>query len=211
MKRRAFAFGLGAAPLMAHAAWAAAAAEERRQYTRLVHPVPIAVPGKVEVIEFFGYWCPNCSDLEPALEEWVSKLPKTVNFRRIPVAWQRAHEPYQKLFFALQELGVGAFIHSRVFHAVHDLGLRFESEANVRAFAVANSIDDAGLVDAMKGFSVASKVRMADQLWAAYQLDGVPALAINGRFLTSPALAGGQVKALKMADALIRIANRSGA
>ncbi len=210
MKRREFALRLGTVPLLAHAGWAAAAPEEGQQYTRLAQPVPVGAPGKTEVIEFFGYWCPHCNDFEPALEEWIGKLPKTVNFRRIPVAWQKAHEPYQKLFFALQELGIGASIHARVFHAVHDLGMRFEDTAGISAFAAANGIDKVKLVDTMNGFSVASKVRMADQLWAAYHLDGVPTLAVNGRFATSPALAGGNGKALQVADQLMRIANAPG-
>jgi thiol:disulfide interchange protein DsbA len=210
MKRREFAAGLGAACLVAPAGWAAAQAVEGRQYTRLSSPVPVAVPGKIEVIEFFGYWCPHCAELEPRLEAWIRKLPRDVNFRRLPVAWQRAHEPYQKLYFALDTLGVGDDIHQKVFDAVHVQGLRFDVDATVAAFAAAHGIDKAKLADAMKGFTVASKIRMAGQAWSAYGLDGVPALTINGRYITSPQLAGGEDQVLRVADELIRKARMPG-
>ncbi len=204
MNRRDFAIGLGAMPLLAPRARAAAEPAEGRDYIRLQQPVPIAVPGKVEVIEFFGYWCPHCNAFEPKLEAWVRKLPADVNFRRVPVAWQPAHEPFQRLYFALEALGLGGAIHQKVFDAVHVQHLRLDTDAGVAAFASANGIDKVKLLDAMKGFSVASKVRMANQLFAAYHLDGVPTLTVNGRFVTSPELAHGEDQALLVCDALIR-------
>jgi thiol:disulfide interchange protein DsbA len=211
MKRRDFAVCLGAASLLVGSARAAAEAVEGRQYTRLARPVPVAVPGKVEVIEFFGYWCPHCNELEPKLGAWVKRLPKDVKFRRIPVAWQKAHEPYQRLYFALETLGLGEDIQRKVFDAVHVQRLHLEVEAGLNVFAAANGIDKARLADAMKGFTVASKVRMAGQLWEAYQLDGVPTLAVGGRYVTSPQLAGGDEQALQVADELIRKARTPGA
>ncbi|MBI3369099.1 MAG: thiol:disulfide interchange protein DsbA/DsbL, partial [Burkholderiales bacterium] len=74
-------------------AWAAGEPLEGKEYLRLQTPVAVAVPGKVEVIEFFGYWCPHCNAFEPPFYAWASKLPADVNVRRIPVAfaaWQES-------------------------------------------------------------------------------------------------------------------------
>ena len=204
MKRREFAIGLAAAPLLAHPAWAAGEPVEGKDFIRLAQPVPVAVPGKIEVIEFFGYWCPHCNTLEPVLQAWVRKLPSDVNFRRSPVAWQPSHEPYQKLYFALEAMGLGQDMHAKVFDAVHRQGLRLDNEAGMAAFATANGVDKAKLTDTMKGFTVSSKVRMANQLWAAYHLDGVPSIAVNGRFVTGPDKAGGDERALLVVEALMR-------
>ena len=48
-------------------------------------------PAKIEVIEFFSYACPHCSDLNPLVAPWVAKLPADVAFKRIPVEIGRAH------------------------------------------------------------------------------------------------------------------------
>ena len=56
----------------------------------------------------------------------------------------------------------------------------------------------------MKGFTVASKLNVANKSFASFQINGVPTLAVNGRFLTSPEMAGGEEQALRVAEALIR-------
>jgi protein dithiol oxidoreductase (disulfide-forming) len=204
LKRRDFAIGLGAASLILPTAWAATEPVEGKDYLRLPQSIPVAVPGKIEVIEFFGYWCPHCFHLEPKLEPWIKKLPAKVNFRRIPVGWQAGHVPYQQLYFALELLGAGSDIHQKVFQAVHVQHLGLDSDAAIAAFATAIGIDKGKLVNAMKGFSVATKVQAANQAFKTYQIEGVPTLAINGQFLTSPELAAGEDQALRVADALIQ-------
>lgn len=205
MQRRDFTLALGAAA--AAAALPARAQNdlvEGRQYTRLPSPQPVAVPGKVEVIEFFGYWCPHCSALEPALEAWSAKLPSDVSFRRMPVAWQAFQVPYQRLYFALEAMGLGPKIHGKVFAAVHVDRLRLDSPQGLAVFAQANGIDKARLEDTMKGFSVAAKVNAANQAWKAYGLDAVPALVIEGRYLVSAQGDGAGESTMRIVDALVR-------
>jgi thiol:disulfide interchange protein DsbA len=205
MQRREFALALGAtAALAALPARAQNEAVEGKTYTRLPQPQPMLVPGKIEVIEFFGYWCPHCNALEPALEAWARKLPPDVNFRRIPVAWQALHEPYQRLYFALEALGLGPGIHAKVFAAVHVQHLRLDMDAGLATFAAANGIDKAKLVDAMRSFSVTAKVNQARQTWAAYGLESVPSLVVGGRYLTQPEGDGAGEAAMRVVDALVR-------
>lgn len=201
MKRRDFALGLAVSPLLAHAA---VDAVEGRTFTAISPAQPVAVAGKIEVIEFFGYWCPHCRALEPALEEWVKKLPADVNFRRVPVAWQPAQEPHQRLYYALESIGAPGSIHQKVFSAIQMQGMRLETPAAQTAFASANGLDAKKLTDAMSGFAISSKARQATQTASSYRIDGVPALAVQGRYLTSPEKANGDEAALQVVDALIR-------
>ena len=203
MKRREFALTLASASLLPLAARAAVEPVEGRQYTKVSTPQPVLVAGKTEVIEFFGYWCPHCNDFEPKLSAWVKKLPASVVFRRVPVAWQPMHVPYQKLYFALEALGQIEALNGKAFYAVHVQGLRLDNDAGLAAFASANGLDRAKLVDAMNSFSVASKVQAANKAFAAFGIRGVPALAVNGRFVTSPEIAGGEEGALRVVEALL--------
>lgn len=204
MKRRDFAIAMAMAPLATGAVRAASEVQEGVDYTRLQTPMSMAVSGKVEVIEFFGYWCPHCNSLEPKLQPWVKTLPSDVTFRRIPVAWQDAQVPYQKLFFALEALGASKDIHPRVFKAFHEQHLRLDSEANTATFATAIGVDKAKLSEALNAFSIASKIRVASQQASAYMIEGVPTLIVNGKFATSPEIAKGEERALKVTEALIQ-------
>lgn len=188
----------------------AAAAVEGRDYTRLAQPVRVAVAGKVEVVEFFGYWCPHCSALEPDLEAWVSKLPADVNFRRIPVAFRAADDLLQKLYFALESLGWLNALHRKVFSAIHVQRQSFNNEADVVAFAKAQGVDSAKLVDALKSFGTATKARQAKQLAETYRIDSVPSLYVQGRYTTSVAAAGSQQQMLLVLDELIAKVRKGG-
>jgi len=48
-----------------------------------------------------------------------------------------------------------------------------------------------------------TKIAQANRLTDAYQIDGVPELGLQGRFVTAPSMAGDEVKALQVADVLI--------
>jgi len=204
MKRRDFAIALALAPWATGAVRAASEIHEGENYTRLPTPMPIAVPGKIEVIEFFGYWCPHCNSLEPKLEPWVKALPADVNFRRIPVAWQDGQVPYQKLFYALEAMGANRDIHPKVFKAFHEQHLRLDTYANTVAFAAAIGMDRVKLSEALNAFSVATKIKVASQQASAYEIEGVPTLVVNGKYATSPETAKGEMQALNVVESLIQ-------
>ena len=206
MNRRDFSLQLGASGMLAAlavpTAWAQGGPVEGKDYVRVGSPVPMA-PGKIEVVEFFGYWCPHCSAFEPVLDAWARKVPADVVFRRMPVAFQPFQEPYQRLYFALEALGLANANHKKEFAAVHVGHQRLEKDSEVLAWASANALDGAKIVDAMKSFSTASKVRQSTQLSAAYHIDGVPTLGVHGRYMTSPGTAGSAERALLVVDQLV--------
>jgi len=205
MNRREFAFGATAVALAALAGPLQAQGGppvEGKDYVRVAQPVPMP-DGKVDVVEFFGYWCPHCNAFEPVLDAWVHKLPAHVNFRRMPIAFNASQEPAQRLYFALEALGLVDTLHRKVFTAMHVQQKRLDKDADIAAWAQANGADGAKILDAMKSFSVATKLRQARQLADAFKIDGVPTLGIGGRFMTSPGTAGSAERALVVTDALI--------
>ena len=200
MNRRDFALHLAVAgaatPWLAPLASAQGDFVEGREYTRLKDPVAVPGSGKVEVLEFFGYWCPHCAAFEPTLEAWARKLPADVSFRRIPVAFSPAQESYQRLYFAIEALGA--------ISALQGNRQRLDKDAEIAALANANGVDGNKLLEAMKSFSVATKLAQARQAAQNYKIDGVPTLAVNGRFITSVGQAGTHERTVQVLDALIQ-------
>jgi protein dithiol oxidoreductase (disulfide-forming) len=211
MDRRRFAIRLAAvaaATSLPLAASAQGAPVEGRDYARLAQPLPMPATGKVEVVEFFGYWCPHCNSFEPTLDAWSRKLPADVVFRRVPVAFSAPQEPYAKIYFALEAMGLLEQMHRKVFAAIHVQRQHLEKDSEIVAFMTANGVDGAKFSDTYKSFTVASKFKQARQLAEAYRIDGVPTLGIHGRFFTSPSLAGGAEQALRVTDQLIQRARQ---
>jgi len=177
---------------------------EGRQFKKVEPPVPPSATGKIEVIEFFSYACPHCNEFEPTVEAWVKKLPADVAFARVPVPFLMNFENFMKTYYALETLGQVDAMQRKVFAAIHVERNYLEKPADIAALMAKNGIDAAKFTSVFSSFSVASSVTRAKKLMAAYKVDSVPTIAVNGRWLTSPADAGGLAQATAVADYLIQ-------
>jgi thiol:disulfide interchange protein DsbA len=173
-------------------------------YVKLGQSAPVDAPaGKIEVLEFFWYNCPHCSAFEPVLADWVSKLPKDVVFKRVPVAFQDSYQTQQRLFYALEAMNLLEKLHAKVFAAIHGERLSLVSEQAITDWVVKQGVDRAAFSGHFNSFSTASKVRRAQQLIAAYQVNGVPAMGVAGRFYTDGELTRKMDRALQVVDFLV--------
>jgi protein dithiol oxidoreductase (disulfide-forming) len=145
---------------------------------------------KVEVTEFFWYSCPHCNALEHDLVAWVKKQGDAIVFKRVPVAFRDSMAPQQKLFYTLEAMGKFDELHTKVFNAIHVQKQRVDSEAEILDFIVKQGIDKQKFLEVYNSFGVQSKAKRATQLMQAYQVDGVPMIAIDGRYVTSPSIVG---------------------
>ena len=185
---------------------AAKAPVEGVHYVRLAEPAPAGPPGKIEVIEFFWYECPHCNAFEPALEAWTKQQPEDVAFRRVPV-WFR-EEPFsaqQRLFYALEALGVLPTLHRKVFYAIHGERVRMRTPEDFSAFALKNGIDPLKFIAAYNAFGVQSKALQARQLASAYKIDAVPAMGVQGRYYTNGTLANTGSSAAGSVDRMLGV------
>ncbi|MDC8770261.1 thiol:disulfide interchange protein DsbA/DsbL [Roseateles albus] len=221
MKRRDFSAicslsAVGAASVLAaglpNLAMAQGGPVEGKQFQRLSQPLPVA-PGKIEVVEFFWYGCPHCYAFEPVVQAWSKQLPADVSFRRVHVGFRANIKLHQRLFFALEAMGKEEELLPRVFSAFHVERLSLDDEKSILDLAARMGLDMAKFTAAFNSFGVQTKSAQASKLSEAYRIDGVPALGIGGKFLTSPAMAGiqGQTEAqhgqqaVAVADYLIKL------
>jgi len=149
-----------------------------------------APTGKVEVTEFFWYSCPHCFALDPSLIEWVKKQGNAISFKRVPVAFRPSFVPQQKLYYTLEAMGRLGDLHPKVFHAIHVERKPLDTDAAITDYMVSQGMDKAKFLEVYNSFGVQTKVKRASQLQEAYKIDGVPTLAIDGRYLTSPSIVG---------------------
>ncbi len=162
------------------------------------------VAGKVEVVEFFGYWCPHCNAFEPELETWLKRLPSNISFKRVPVAFNQVHEPMQKLYYALESLGRVGDMQRKVFTAIHAEKVNLSTQDAIVAWVVKQGIDQKKFVDTYTSFSVSTKVSKAKQLVNAYKIDGVPSFGVAGKYYVDGTLAKGMTRALQITDQLAK-------
>jgi thiol:disulfide interchange protein DsbA len=173
-------------------------------YQRLDKPAPVDTPaGKIEVIEFFWYSCPHCNAFEPTLEAWIKRAPQDVVIKRVPVGFRPDFVPQQRLFFAIEAMGLVEKLHAKVFHAIHVERQRLDTPETIADWVVKQGVDKSKFMEQFNSFSVASKQKRAVQLQDAYRVEGVPALGIAGRYYTDGTLGKGMERALKVTEYLI--------
>lgn len=171
---------------------------------------PVEAPaGKVEVVEFFWFNCPHCYHFEAMLNPWVAKLPPQVAYRKVPVGFDPRFVPQQKMFYALEAMGLLAGLTPKIFKAIHEDKINLDSEAQISAWLGKQGVDMTKFKAMFSSFAIASKATRATKLQDAYQLDGVPALGVAGQFLTNGTLTGSMPKMLQVANALIAKAPRA--
>jgi thiol:disulfide interchange protein DsbA len=177
--------------------------EEGFDYRILPIAQPVETKGKVEVIEFFWYGCPHCYDFEPELSAWVKRQPKDVVFRRVPVAFRDDFMPHSQLFYALEAMGKGDAFNEKVMYAMHKENKRLLTENEIADWVASQGIDRNTFLATYRSFAVISKARAAKQMAEAYRIDGVPTIVMQGKYVTSPSIAGSKAKAITVMDFLV--------
>ncbi|CAN5158137.1 thiol:disulfide interchange protein DsbA/DsbL [soil metagenome] len=200
--------GLALAPTVARAQ----GAPKLNADYRMVEPVqPSDAAGKIEIIEFFGYWCPHCAEFEPLITAWSKRLPADVSLRYMPVAFAQQQEIYSRFFYALDAMGLVQQMHAKVFNALHTAKTTTLATPEMCAdFMAANGVDRAKFLETMKSFGVQSRAQQAKRVCDAYRVEGTPALAVAGRYYTAPSMAAeGGPGSLRVVDYLVEQVRRN--
>lgn len=176
---------------------------EGRNYTRLKVPQPVESGNKIEVIEFFSYGCPHCADLEPYLQNWLKTLPADVQFRRVPVMFQERWKALGKIYYTLDALGAETRLSPDVFQAYHVRGVPLWDDKAFYDWAASKGLDKAKVAATFTSFGVDSKIKRAMALAQTYNVQSVPTVVVDGKFITGSERIGGHAMMPAAIDALI--------
>ena len=176
-----------------------------KDFDKTLQIIPTDTPNKIVVTEIFWYGCIHCYHMDPVLNTWVKKLPSDVVFKRVPGLPQPAWAPMAKAFYAMEELKLSDKLHSALFDAIHkEKSLNPTDElAAIDWMTKKSGLDKQKVEAAFKSFSMNNKLNQAAQFFRASGATGVPSFIIDGQFITSSTMAGGNDQALKTADYII--------
>ncbi|WP_191489251.1 thiol:disulfide interchange protein DsbA [Pseudomonas sp. FEN] len=177
--------------------------EAGKTYVELSKPVPVAEPGKIEVVELFWYGCPHCYAFEPTINPWVEKLPKDVNFVRIPAMFGGPWDAHGQLFLTLEAMGVEHKVHAAVFNAIQKEHKKLTDKQEMADFLSTQGVDKDKFLATFDSFAIKGQIAIARDLAKKYEVSGVPTMIVNGKYRFDLGTAGGPEAALNVADQLI--------
>jgi protein dithiol oxidoreductase (disulfide-forming) len=165
-----------AAPVMAQTAG--------KDFVPISPPQPTENSAKIEVLEFFSYGCPHCGDLHPLFTAWSAKQAADVVIKKVPITFGRgAWVNIAKLYYALEITGDLARLESDIFRAIHSQRVNLFEERTLLEWVAKNGVDQKKFAETFNSFGVNSKVRRGDQIAQAYKIQGVPAIAVDGKYM----------------------------
>lgn len=176
---------------------------EGKDYTRLSSAQPTTTQDRIEVVELFWYGCPHCYRLEPHIEEWLETRPDDVAFVRMPAVLSPRWELLARAWYTADLLGVTEQIHKPLFNAIHADRQRITSVDQLRDFFVEQGVSGEDFDSTFHSFGVAAKINRAREMTRRYQVRGVPALIINGKYRTSASEAGSHAAMIEVTNHLI--------
>ncbi len=158
---------------------------EGKQYVRVKNALPVTPGSKVTVMEFFSYGCPHCADLEPEMQTWMKTMPPDVQLVRIPVMFQDRWVILAKIFYTLEALGEEKRLSPEVFTAIHKGGTNLASEKVFFDWAASKGLDRKKVEDMYNSFAVSSKINRAKSEAQQYNVQSVPMIVVDGKFVTA--------------------------
>lgn len=177
--------------------------EEGKHYTKLPQVVRTQDPGRVEVVEIFGYWCPHCSDFERYLGPWKQQQPESVDFKHLPAVFSPKHTEFAKAYYISVALGLEQETHPALFSLIHQQRGWINNKAQLATFFADFGVGDADFNKAYGSFSLNTQLSLGKKKAAEYQIKGVPAMVVNGKYLVTAGAAGSQKGMLEVVDYLV--------
>jgi thiol:disulfide interchange protein DsbA len=175
-----------------------------RDYALVEPAQPVAVGGRIVVVEFFWYGCPHCSDMHPRLKAWAQRQPADVALVYQPVIARDRWEGGARMHFALEALGEQQRLADAIFEATQLDGLDLNDEAVMLDWAARQGLDRQRFAAACRSPEVQRQVDEARGVAERYGLRGVPAFVVDGRYLTSNAFTGSPDDTLAIVGRLVQ-------
>jgi thiol:disulfide interchange protein DsbA len=166
-------------------------------------PQPTDSGEKIEVLEFFWYGCPHCFVFEPYMQSWKKSKPANVEFVRVPAIFRPEWEVQARAYYALSNMGVIEDVHGKIFEAVNKDKKRLDKLELIADFVEKEGVDRKKFVEEYNSFAVDSMVRKTKKKQKAYKIEGVPSVAVNGKYLTGGSMAGSYDNLIKIIDYLV--------
>ena len=161
---------------------------------------PETISGDAIIVrEFFWYGCPHCNVLDPHMEKWAKTKDKDVVFFRTPAALNPVWEANARGFYSAQLLGFEDKTHAALFDAIHKDGKKLFDQSSLSKWYASKGVNEKKFNSLYNSFAVGTKIGRSQAGAKRYQLSGVPAVVVQGKYVVT----GEDAKVPKVVEYLV--------
>ena len=147
---------------------------------------PETISGDAIIVrEFFWYGCPHCNVLDPHMEKWAKTKDKDVVFFRTPAALNPVWEANARGFYSAQLLGFEDKTHAALFDAIHKDGKKLFDQSSLSKWYASKGVNEKKFNSLYNSFAVGTKIGRSQAGAKRYQLSGVPAVVVQGKYVVT--------------------------
>lgn len=138
-----------------------------------------------EVLEFFSYLCPHCAKFEPIAEDLKKSLPEGVPMKKNPVAFlgREMGPEFQRAYAVANLLNVEGKLTPAIFDKIHNQKQAPQNRGDLKQIFVDNGVPAEEFDGAVDSFAVSGMVSQFDRNTESYNVRGVPAFLVNGKYM----------------------------
>lgn len=163
-----------AAPLHAEAV-------EGRDYIVRSTPIEAVQSDKIEVVEFFGYFCPHCQNLEPHISRHARRFASDTVLRTEHVVWRPEHLQLARIAAAVQASGSKNAANIAIFNALITERQDLNNEQTFRTWA-GNQPYGAKLLAAYDDAKNQTVAENMARLTERYEITSTPVVVVGGKY-----------------------------
>ena len=144
--------------------------------------------------------------MDPYLDKWSDNLAEDVTFKRIPAIPRKDWVASAKAYYALESLGLVNKLHEKLFDAIHkekDLDPNNE-KALIDWVTLNGKLDKKEVKSAFNSFAIDTKLKKSYKIFKEAGATGVPTIIIDGNYMTSSTMAGGEQNAIDITNYIIK-------
>ena len=177
---------------------------EGKDYFPISPAQPTSAPGKIEVVEVFGYPCIHCAHAAPVVAKWEKTIPSDVKFVLTPAVFGGVWEAYGRVYYTAETMGVVGKTHEALFEAIHTEKRAMNNFDDIATFYAEHGVNKEEFLATLQSFPVNAKIADSQRQVAAYGVEGTPTMIVNGKYrVVAPSGAESFEKMLQVVDFLV--------
>ncbi len=175
-------------------------AEDRPAYIEATQGIP---GNKADIVNFFWYRCPHCYRMDALIHRWQEQHPG-VSVENFPAVVRGSWLRDARAYYTARKLGVSKGLHKIIFEAGFERGLDTSDQQVLTQLFQQLSISSKRFTATFNSPGIREQAVIAAETTRKVGIQGVPALLVKNRWITTTSMAGGQAPALQIALDLLK-------
>lgn len=180
MQLKKFLLGVCLAGLMGHTL----AATEGVDYEVLAKPMPRIEKDKVEVLEFFGYFCIHCKNLDPIILQHTKTFARDTYFKTVHVVWEPDRDiGLARLSAAVEQSNMKKQANPMIFKAMFDDNVNLSDPGiTTKWLNEQTTFNGKKVLAAYNAFGNPAQAKQMEERTVQYNIVSTPVVIVGGKY-----------------------------